>query len=504
MRETSNAAIRLDDWREPMRDARDVDPAAQAVQEMNEKHFLVTIGGKACIAWKRFDPVLNRKQLDFLSRQALFDYYANDLVEVVDGPNGRTKRVSRAKVWFAHPNRNTHETVVFLPGAKEVGANYNLWQGWPVEPVAGNCSLYWGHVRNIICGGNQDHYRYVRTWMAHALQRPRELPGVALVLRGGQGTGKNTFVSWFGRLFGQHFLEVTQMGQVAGRFNAHLRDVLLLHANEAVWGGDKASEGTLKALITDDHVAIEAKGRDIQTYRNFKRLIVSSNEDWAAPVGHDDRRFLPLDVRSDHKEDKQYFAAIQREMEEGGLQALMHNLLNEDLVGFQVRTAPPSRHAFDLKLRSAPSQVQWWFEVLQDGCDVTNDRDYPGEWNPEPAERHLFDYYQRWCAGNRVSHPEKKHSFTKTLRAMLEGCACGVIEGKERKRPVACQTPGWGQAPSRERVYDLPSLEECRAAFERYMKAGPWIWGKGGDPHDTEPPLPAADEGLAGSGALPF
>ena len=58
------------------------------------------------------------------------------------------------------------------------------------------------------------------------------------------------------------------MNQVVGRFNSHMKEALLVFANEAVWGGDKVAEGTLKAMITDRETAIEFKGKDIVWVQN--------------------------------------------------------------------------------------------------------------------------------------------------------------------------------------------------------------------------------------------
>jgi hypothetical protein len=65
---------------------------------------------------------------------------------------------------------------------------------------------------------------------------------------------------------------------------------------EAFWAGDKAAAGALKNLITEDEIMFERKGVD--AISAFTRLIFTSNEDWAAPVGVDERRFLVVEVES--------------------------------------------------------------------------------------------------------------------------------------------------------------------------------------------------------------
>ena len=91
-------------------------------------------------------------------------------------------------------------------------------------------------------------------------------------------------VNVFSRLFGPYTIEVSQSSHLVGNFNAHLQNKLLVYADEAFWAGDKRAEGALKAIITEDKIAIEMKGIDVQSSSNFARLILASNNDWVVPA----------------------------------------------------------------------------------------------------------------------------------------------------------------------------------------------------------------------------
>ena len=45
-------------------------------------------------------------------------------------------------------------------------------RGLRVKPVKGDCSLFWDHVKVIVCCGKEAHYIYVRKWLAHLIQKP--------------------------------------------------------------------------------------------------------------------------------------------------------------------------------------------------------------------------------------------------------------------------------------------------------------------------------------------
>lgn len=428
------------------------------IAELNQKHFVVNIGGRTCIANLDYDPQMQREDLSFSTPADFRLRYSNR----------KLNDTYIADTWLESPHRAQYKGVIFAPG-KTVPGYFNLFKGFPVEPVPGDCSLFWTHLRENICSGNIEHFHFVKGWMAHAIQRPQELPGTAIVLRGQQGTGKGIFVEMFGKLFGNHFLTVYNLEQVTGRFNSHIKNVLLLHANEVVCKDDKVGEGVLKGLITDPTVPIEYKGKDIITVPNFKRLIFATNEDWAAPLGMDDRRYLVLDVNPARKEDGAYFKAIIEQMKNRGLEALMYELQTEDLSNFDVRSIPFSKSNFEQKLYTAPPIVQWWYETLVDGC---NSDGYSEEsWCLEVAHDKLFGLFVDWCNRAR-KHPATPIEFGRKLRNLLPG-----IELRETRRTVPASALCENQkGKGRTRSYVFPELQVCREAFQRFSKTGSEIW----------------------------
>jgi site-specific recombinase XerD len=68
-------------------------------------------------------------------------------------------------------------------------------------------------------------------------------------MRGKQGTGKGVFARGFGHLLNQHFLHLARSKHLVGNFNAHLRDAVVVFADEAFLAADdKETEGVLKAI----------------------------------------------------------------------------------------------------------------------------------------------------------------------------------------------------------------------------------------------------------------
>jgi len=54
------------------------------------------------------------------------------------------------------------------------------------------------HIKYVFCDGNQEHYEFSMSWLAHMLQKPDEKCPVSIVIRSTrEGTGKNTLTDFF-------------------------------------------------------------------------------------------------------------------------------------------------------------------------------------------------------------------------------------------------------------------------------------------------------------------
>jgi hypothetical protein len=405
--------------------------------------------------------LIEKDETEFVldSKTSLLILYENQVVPELSS-NHSMKPTTKAHVWLKSPRRRTFRNIVFNPKiAGHHDGNFNIWKGFAVKSVEGNCSLFWNHLKVIVCCGKEAHYIYVRKWLAHLIQKPWII-ATALVLRGKQGTGKGTFVETIGKLLGLHYAPLASLDQILGRFNSHLKNAILIFADEAIWGGNRKEIGALKALITEPRLFIEAKGKDGYWIDNFKRLIVSSNENWAVHLDPDDRRFFVLDVSDARKEDLAYFNAIRQQLENGGYEALMHDLLNEDLVGFDPKIMPENFAGFDMKLESATSIDRFVHASLKEGCW---DHAYAG---PSATLTNVtidtfYDHYKTWCEREKQLIL-RKEQVGKRLRAIFPGLATKRTPREEN--------------PLRPCIYIFPSLEECRISFEKFYKQSPAIW----------------------------
>jgi len=416
------------------------------IAALNREYAVVLMGGKAMVLRELPD------SLEFMGPSDFKNFVAN---QQLDGrPIG--------PAWMNHRQRRTYDQVVFDPSGRAANDSvYNLWRGLAVEPREGDCSKFLEHIRDNICSGDLACYEYLLNWMAHLVQRPGELPGVAIVLKGMQGTGKGVFASTFGKLFGRHYRHVTSREHLLGKFNGHLQDAVLVFADEAVWGGNKEQEGVLKTLITEPRRQYEQKYQGVVELDNYTRVIMATNNDWAVPAGLEERRFFVLQVSNAKLQDNVYFGAIKHQILNGGIEALLYYLLNRDLSGVQIRKFPRTSALAEQQELSLDHVGRWWLDVLEEGgigsCDGDGNLQSNAAFDPRGFKAWpvvapkclLYAHYQEHARRLGVRHPHTQAVFGKKLRAWVR---------VNETRPLV--------SGSRVNGYIMPPLSEARAQFD--------------------------------------
>ena len=270
---------------------------AALISGFNKKHFVTIEGGATVVMTERYDHTLNRIYFTRSRFRDIAQLHANQLIKVGEKDNGTAMLMPAGKLWLSHQKRRTYlGGVVFDPSGNERDDQFNLWQGFAVTPAQGDWFLMRQHMLDVICGSDIDHCMYLHDIMARIVQRPGETGEVVIVLRGPEGVGKGVLARMLVKLFGRHGLQVSNPTHLTGKFNEHLRDLVMLFADECFYAGDKAHTGILKALATEPTLMIEPKGFPAFPVPNRLHIIMASNNDWVVPASLSSRRFFVLDV----------------------------------------------------------------------------------------------------------------------------------------------------------------------------------------------------------------
>lgn len=355
------------------------------MDRLTEKYRATIDGGRLRVYYMEDDHVMGRSYWQSSTKQDFID-----IVECIEhmGPTrcGKTKgdepRYESTGVhWLkCHHDKETYRGLVFMPECpdeKTSDGRLNIWRGF--APVATGRPGSWSMLKRLVleslCGGDKVSYEYVMNWMASATQRPHIPAGTALVFKGPKGTGKSTLGRYFCEIFGRHGMQVTSPTLLTGRFNAHLRDVVALFADEAFWAGDKSGEGILKGIVTEKFITYEGKGSNAESGRNCIHLIMASNEEWVIPAGIDqERRFAVFNVGEDIRT-RQFWQSLNDEMRGGGLAAMLLELRMRDIADFDSTIIPKTEALAEQKFFTLTPSEQWLVDLVvsdYDGLELWN------------------------------------------------------------------------------------------------------------------------------------
>ena len=351
------------------------------------------------------------------------------------------------KKFLNNPGTHVYNEVAFSPLATPP-STLNYWIEPSIKPKQGDWFVIQEFLHTVICNNNVTLFDYVVRYLAHMLQRPEEKPGIMIVFLSGQGCGKSTVFRLLGRIWSRTTLQVSDIGEVIGQFNAALERNYVVCMDEALFAGDKKSLDRLKSLITEPTCRIEQKHQPSRTIDSYHRLFAASNHNHFAHVDKDDRRFLFIRLSSVHKQDQIYFDAVNDVLENNdAIAAMMYDLVNLDLTGFNVRKRPITEEHLSQRLQSLGGFERYWYEVLQSGF-FSSFKDWA---KPEfISSSSLIDKYKEYDKNAGRFNPIQQQQISSTLKIM---CPSAI---PARKKILNSQ----------ERGYDLPNIDIARKEFE--------------------------------------
>jgi len=149
-------------------------------------------------------------------------------------------------------------------------------------------------------------------------------------------------------------------------------------------------------------------------------------------------------------QDRGYFGKILNQMDGGGREAMLNDLMEYDLTGVDLGKFPYTEARLEQIIASMTPVQKFWLDKLQDG--VLKKYSDDGDWTSIET-RDLYEQYKEFARSLGDRFPLNAIQFGKELG--------NISPGKERKR---IQTP-YG----RDWHYVFHDLETCRKNFEDYV-----------------------------------
>lgn len=388
------------------------------------------------------------------------------------GDKGRW--IAAFPVWQRSISRKSYEGIEFRPlppcVADRGRANFvNSWRGWSVKPrQGGRYDKLIDLTRYGMCQESESLFDWFWAYLAHSVQRPGKLPGTAIVMYGNQGVGKNTVFDAIASLCRDHSIEVTTEEQLTGRFTSHLCNQLYVLSDEATYSRSRAALGRLKALITSPTLAVEEKGKPIYTTRNCTRLFIATNNDEAFPAAIGERRSAVFKFSDVYKEDQTFFNQLRSELESGGREALLYDLLHADLSALPNPTVIPKTKALvEQQVFALDSVTSFALDSLESGQLVREaEHKYDCMWPEHVAISDLWSSYLRHTIEGKYRYQAS------SPRTMLKQLAPLLGLSTESRTKWMRDSDGEKRKPKTRQV---PTLEEAATAFEEATGIAPDI-----------------------------
>jgi hypothetical protein len=392
------------------------------VLEFN-KEYAIVLNSTKTLVMKATPNEDGRLERVYLSLDAFRNLYLNELIKTGEKENKKTGEITdifdtKANAWLRHYDCVKYKDgVIFEPSRyangievkKQIyGNKLNLWQGYSVEPKQGELGaldrIYF-HIKHVICNDDDDCTEYLLNWIARCLQYPEKTGQTAVVMKGIEGCGKGTLARFIKDIFGQHGLHITNSKHLVGHFNGHLADCCFLFADEAFFAGNKEHENIQKGLITEPSLMVERKGMDAVSMQNRLKIVMASNNEWVAPTTKDGRRYFVLDVSSNYAKKKEYFAPLNKDINNPAIQAaFLFDMLHRDISDFDVSKIPDTKALQSQRAQSLDSFGRYWRDVLARGYIYYSEYGLHElqAWISEPATNLIQAGYEQWCDKKRI------------------------------------------------------------------------------------------------------
>ena len=326
------------------------------------------------------------------------------------------------KLWRIDPNRKMIKVIdykpsddpyVFVPSLDFAYKNYTC------EPNQEAVDYFLKIIRS---NTNNDDilYNWVIRFFAHMLQKPFEVPKIAVVFTGEKGTGKDTPVDFLmeyviGRTFSQNY---QSNHQFFDRYDCGRANKFLIKLEEADRKACLSESSYLKSLITADNNTFNPKGKNAYNLPNYNRFVFTTNKANPMEVSGDERRYVILGGSTTYKGNHSFWSSVHQELftQAGGL-AVAQYLLNLDISDFNVREMPKNKYMDDV-IESEKSSEERFVDSWE------------GKGEAEAlSSSELFSQYRMFCVDNDLPYVANSAILGK---AMLKFVRDGVVKN-ERK-----------------------------------------------------------------------
>lgn len=376
--------------------------------------------------------------------------------------------------WVNDPFRAVvrFKNVVFDPTQKvDPIEHINLFRGLPLRPADQPALV--SPILNLLAhltNADDDAFLWLLRWLAYPLQNPGAKMATAVLMHGDvHGTGKSMFFeACYKPIFGEYATTLGQH-QLESQYTAWRSRKLFCLFEEVLAGNQKYSHtGVLKHMITGKTQNIEKKFIDSWEEANHMNAVFLSNALQPFHVEASDRRFLVIWPEEKLPEEQQ--RAVDAVLQNGGVAAFYHYLMQVDLGGFDPHTKPPMTAAKARLIDYGLSTWEVFWDLFRQGEDKPERIGPLGVPFTACLTSDLHELYHAWCERGHESKPMSRHKFSNVISTRVSKVIKHFRTGDS---PGRQQTFFMAQRPPRDAVeQDWLGREVSR--FREAARAAGW------------------------------
>jgi len=258
---------------------------------------------------------------------------------------------------------------------------------------------------------------YMIKYFAHMLQKPTELPCVALVLTGEKRIGKDTL----GDFLQKHVVgdslctNYTKNSQFFGVHDMGKINKFLIKLEETSKKDCFENASELKSTITARQITANPKGIKEVTSDNFARYIFTTNKTNPVDLSDDEGRFCLMKCSKKRKGDFDFWTEVRRVLftPEAG-RDIADYLLSIDISQFKVQLLPKNDYQESI-MKS----------------EETSEQKFVAQWDGERlSASELYEAYKTFCVTNSLPYANNAAWFARNFQVFVrDGSLINSVSG---------------------------------------------------------------------------
>lgn len=285
------------------------------------------------------------------------------------------KLADEINYWFFRENTKLYNVINEVNAPRIRDNNLNLFSGLLhcnaqqkfdeySEEVKDNVKLFLSFMKEVLCSGDNDAFRYLKKWIANMCQGNKN--DSCLYLKGPEGIGKSTLSDFLKKyVLGDKITTNSKSDTLRSNFNKILCGKLLVVFEELPNFSDREWEGisaTLKDYITGNETLYADKFEKQFKASNINNYIINTNVD---AIKHSEgRRYYIMDLSTKRKSDHVYFGNLKANcfnMEVG--KAFFAHMKEVNVEGFNAQKDMP---VTENKLNAIAERLDIVYQFIKD------------------------------------------------------------------------------------------------------------------------------------------